>query len=164
MDERETTPHRTGEQHLENLASRILIYAPHTALQQLAQDYMRKWICWQPGVLFRYGCLGLHARDREMYLGGLTVNRHLFILVPHSLYIQRLRAVLFEIAGERLQSQDLALLRAYCDLTEVEKDNGENRNLTDHPALDAEARSRQVSYWVALLARRKEAQTPNWRW
>ncbi|HEU5374887.1 MAG TPA: hypothetical protein VFV38_05580 [Ktedonobacteraceae bacterium] len=164
MDEREPIPPRTDEQHLEGLASRILIYSPNTAFQQLAQDYMRKCICWQSGVLFRYGYLGLQASEREVYLGGFTVNRHLFLLVPQSLYIQRFRTVLFEVARERLQIQDPTLLRAYCDLAVAEKGNGKNRNGIDHPAWDAEARARQISYWVALLARRKETQTPDWRW
>ncbi|HEU5383736.1 MAG TPA: hypothetical protein VFV38_50700 [Ktedonobacteraceae bacterium] len=100
MDEREPIPPRTDEQHPEDLASRILVYSPKTALQQITQDYMRKWICRHLGVLFRYGYLGLQASEREVYLGGLTVNRHLFLLVPQSLYVQRLRTVLFEIARE----------------------------------------------------------------
>jgi hypothetical protein len=164
MHEKEDKQPLTSNQSLEELASRILVYSPHTALQRLAEDYMRQWLCWQPGVLFRYGYLDLRACDREIYLGGLTANQTLFILVPLSLYEQHRRAVLLQIARERLQTQDPSLLRTYCALVEAEKESMEHCHQTDHPAWDAEARARQVSYWARLLARRREAQTPDWRW
>ncbi len=153
------------DDNLERYASRILVFSPERALSRLSAVYMRQWVRWQPGVLFRYGFLGFQACEREnyrreIYLGGLTVRQTLFVLVPQSLYEKRRRAVLFQIASERLKTQDPALLRAYCELAEAEKEHLES----DHPAWDAEARARQVSYWTMLLSRRREKQTPDWRW
>jgi hypothetical protein len=162
VNEGEHTPPQTSDQSRARFASRIRVYSPHTALQRVAADYMRQWIRWQPGVLFRYGCLGLQAEDREIYLGGLTARQNLFILVPESLYEQRRRAELLQIASELLQTQDHTILSAYCDLAEQEC--AETLTMVDHPAWNAEARARQVSSWVALLKYRKEVQTPDWRW
>jgi hypothetical protein len=164
VNEGEHTPPQTSDQRLERFASRIRVYSPHTALQRVAADYMRKWLCWQPGVLFRYGSLGFLAGEREVYLGGLTARKNLFILVPESLYEQRRRAVLLQIARESLQTEDKTILCAYCDLAEAEQDSAENGHLADHPAWNAEARARQISYWTALLSHRKVVQTPDWRW
>lgn len=161
MSEREHMHPQANNQRRESIASRILICSPHTALQRVSEDYMRQWIRWQPGVLFRYGCLGLPG-SLEVYLGGLTVRHTLFVLVPESLYEQRRRTMLLQIASERLQTQDYTVLCAYCD--RAEQESAESYNLPDHPAWDAEARARQVGYWMALLSHRKELQTPDWRW
>lgn len=72
VNERDDTQSQTSDQSLEQLASRILVYSPRAALQQLAADYMRQRLRWQPGALFRYGYLGLRACEQEIYLGGLT--------------------------------------------------------------------------------------------
>src|SRR5258708_7284477 len=157
----ENTHPQISDQSLERFASRILVYSVKAALIRVAEDYMRQWIRWQPGVLFRYGCLGLQAEEREVYLGGLTTRQTLFVLVPESLYERRRRAELLQIAGKLLQTQDQTILCAYCDL--VEQETTETPSVTDHPAWDAEARAPQVSYWVALLKRRKEEQTRDGR-
>jgi len=75
VNESEYTPPQTSDQSLERFASRIRVYSPPTTLQRVAADYMREWLCWQPGVLFRYGSLSLLAGEREVYLGGLTVAK-----------------------------------------------------------------------------------------
>ena len=158
MDE----PEQRSSHMQKDIAAQILVYSPHTALQRIAADYMREWVRWQPGALFRYGCLGLHPEDREVYLGGLTTQHTLFLLVPERLYEQRRRAELMQIAREILQTQDQSTLLAYCLL--AEQDYTETRHLHDHPAWNAEARARQVSYWVGLLKYREEIQIPDWRW
>jgi hypothetical protein len=158
MDEQEQIPCHTQK----DVASQILVYSPQTALQRIAAEYMREWMRWQPGALFRYGCLGLHPENREVYLGGLTTQQTLFLLVPERLYEQRRRAELMQIAREILQTQDQSALLAYCLLAEQEYT--ETRHLQDHPAWNAEARARQVSYWVGLLKYREEKQTSDWRW
>lgn len=158
MDEREQISCHTQK----DAAAQILVYSPHTALQRITADYMREWMRWQPGALFQYGCLGLRDEAREVYLGGLTTQQTLFLLVPERLYEQRRRAELMQIASEILQTQDQSALLAYCLLAEQEYT--ETRHLHDHPAWNAEARARQVSYWVGLLKYREAKQTPDWRW
>jgi hypothetical protein len=61
-----------------------------------------------------------------------------------------------------LGTNDTAVLLSYCELAEQEI--AEDFSPRDHPALDAEARARQVSYWIRLLASRQELPEPEWRW
>lgn len=140
-------------------AARICICTPATALKHVSSEYMRQWYQWQPGVLFRYGML---SEGAEVYFGGLTVQKHLFVLVPEDLYEQRRRSLLFQLARERLGTNDTAVLLSYCALAEQEII--QDCSARDHPALDAEARARQVSYWIRLLAYRQELPEPAWRW
>lgn len=149
----------TGEQSLEHIAARILVCSPQSGLQRIATDWMRQWYRWQPGVLFRYGRLDLPGKGAETYLGGLTARKDLFVLVPEDLYEQRRRALLLQLARERLRLEDDATLYAYCDLAEQTSHDGSNQ-----PAWDAEARARQVSYWLKLLAHRREVLLSDWRW
>lgn len=161
MNESEYRPFSINEHTREACASRLLVCSPQTALQRLSTDYMRQWIRWQPGVLFRYGCLQ-GSGSQETYLGGLTMCQNLFLLVPESLYEQRRRIVLLHMVSAYLHTQDDTVLCAYGDL--VEQRSAEGYHLSDHLAWDAEAQARQVSSWLALLAHRKEEQTPDWRW
>jgi hypothetical protein len=149
------------EQTGETWASRLLVCSPQTALQRLSADYMRQWIRWQPGVLFRYGCLNLPG-NQETYLGGLTRCQSLFLLVPESLYEQRRRAVLLHLVSERLHIQEDMVLGAYCDVLEQKSADGGYQ--TGGLAWDAEAKARQVCDWLPFLAHRKEEQTLDWRW
>ena len=142
-------------------AARLRMCAPATALKHVSSDYMRQWYQWQPGVLFRYGMLSF-LEEPEIYFGGLTVQKHLFVLVPEELYEQRRRSLLFQLARERLGTNDTAVLLSYCQL--AEREIVEDCSPRDHPALDAEARARQVSYWIRLLASRQELPEPEWRW
>lgn len=147
------------EKHVQ--AARLRICAPETALKHVSSDYMRQWYQWQPGVLFRYGMLSL-SEEPEIYFGGLTVQKQVFVLVPQELYEQRRRSLLFQLVRERLATNDVAVLLSYCEL--AEREIVEDFSPRDHPALDAEARARQVSYWIRLLAYRQELPMPEWRW
>jgi hypothetical protein len=78
-------------------AARLRMCAPATALKYVSSEYMRQWYQWQPGVLFRYGKPSF-SEEPEIYFGGLTVQKHLFVLVPEELYEQRRRSLLFQLA------------------------------------------------------------------
>lgn len=152
------------EQSLEHIASRILVCSPRTGLRRVAADDMRQWICWQPGVLFRSGCLDLLTGEPEVYLGGLTLRQHLFVFIPESVYEHRRMALFHQLARELPQMQERPVPGT--DGKRVEQQDTEACSVLSpgHPVWEAEARARQVQYWLRLLSHRKEVQTPGWRW
>lgn len=142
-------------------AAQIHLCTPQTALRQVATEELRQWCQWQPGVLLRVGILSL-AEQPACYFGGLSNRKQFFVFVPELLVEQRRRTLLFQLARERLATDDVDTLLAYCHLAEQQV--AEDYSPRDHPALDAEARARQVSYWFRLLAYRQIQPTVDWRW
>lgn len=144
------------------LATRIRVCAPETAFRYYPTLEMRQWCNQMPGVLFQFGSFRFSGEIPHVYQGGLTREKDLFLFVPHALYEHRRRTLLLHLAREHVGTTHPATLRKYCK--QAEKELAEGRYSHDHPALHAEARARQVNYWIRFLAYRQEALTPDWRW
>lgn len=144
------------------LAARLRVCTPETAFRYYPTLEMRHWCHHMPGVLFQFGSLRFPREFPHVYQGGLVKEKGIFLFVPHALYERRRRLLLLQLARERFGMTHQADLRKYCK--QAEKELAEGRYSPDHPALHAEARARQVQYWIRFLAYRQEALTSDWRW
>lgn len=144
-------------------AGSVRTCSPATALarQDLDLPYYH-WYSWQPGVLFPYGYAWLDGSIPRDYYGGLTRNQALFVLVPSELVFARRWHYLLSFAQSHLDTNNQEQLLAYCE--QMEKEIVEDMNPRPHPAFQADALARQVSYWLKLLAYRRELQTVDWYW
>lgn len=143
------------------LAMSIRTCSPATALNRLNSPYQH-WCSWQPGVLFPYGYISFDGSTPRNYHGGLTRNQALFVLVPSELVFARRRSHLLSFAQSHLGTNNQEQLAAYCE--QMEKEIVEDMNPRPHPAFHADALTRQVAYWLKLLAYRRESQTVDWSW
>lgn len=141
----------------EAIANRIHIWTAEKAFRYLNSDYMRQWYLWHTGVLFPYGFF-----QKEHYWGGLT--KELFILVPADLVEQRRRFLLRQLIRKGLGKVEVEedVLEACC--RRAEQEILEDYNPRPHPAFEADAQARQVSYWMNLLLRRKIEHSWDWHW
>lgn len=115
----------------------------HTEVDLLAlRGALSLWLTWP-----------LDGRTRS-YLGSLAVNRHLFILAPPSLYVQS--KALF---SSRSRANDFKpKIQPFSARTVTWPKRQQRESQPDQPSsLGAEGRDRQVSYWVALLASKGDA-------
>lgn len=130
-------------------AARIRTCAPAWALTQVSAEYMRQWYIWMPGMLFRYGCVCFPEELPQIYMGGLSEDQHLFVLVPEDLFKMR-RRLLLEQA------------RSFEEKVTLSVDQALQVHSRAYFALEEEAR--RVAYWRSLLAIRQIPQTSDWRW
>src|SRR5579883_627471 len=143
------------------LAMSVRTCSPATALNQLNSPYQH-WYSWQPGVLFPSGSTSFDGSTPRNHHGGLTRNQALFVLVPSELVFARRRYYLLSFAQSHLGTNNQEQLATYCE--QMEKEIVEDMNPRPHPAFHADALARQVSYWLKLLAYRREPQIGDWRW
>lgn len=158
-----TTFFRGGMLPSQHIAARLRICAPETAFRFYPTLEMRTWCHLMPGVLFPFGRLRFPGEMPHLYYGGLSEEGGFFLFVPQSLYINWRRALLLQLAREHLGTTNQVILQAYCQRAEKELAEG-NDIPASHPALCAEARARQVSYWARFLAYRQRGMTSDWRW
>lgn len=149
---------------LSELAAHLRVCAPTTALTHVCTEEMRQWYHWMPNTLFRFGRFRFSGESARVYQGGLSADKHLFLLVPNDLYYQHRRAVLIHYARERLGITNQAALRAYCRQAERQLSVRADVYLCDEAILDIGCRVQQVSYWTRLLAFRQARACPSWRW
>lgn len=127
--------------------SAVLIIDRASALERVADEGMRQWFDWQPGVLYPYGHL---ESEGPFYFGGLARDQDRFVLVKASVYNSYRRRILCELIQNTLGDVNASVVEARVD--QAEREFAEDYSPRPHPAFDADARARQVEYWLSQIA------------